>query len=561
MELESTILQTPPPLPLNLERLRASLQPRYQVECELGAGGMGQVFLATDTTLERRVALKTILPDLCADADWVARLHLEARLAAGLQHPNIVQVFELLTVGTTPVLVMEYVPGQTLTNMLAEGWLTPVQLTRLLIDVCDGIAYAHARGVIHRDLKPANILLSRDGQPKVSDFGLAVQHQGGNHYRHHASDARIVGSPWFMSPEQALSPVALPDVRSDVYSLGATLYYGLTGHAPVHGQSLEALRHSVLYQAPVPPSALGTKIAPDLEAVCLQALQKNPADRYATAAALADDLRRSLVGLPVTARRYRLWEALGRALRARKQVLVGGLALITLMVASLSAAVSMLTITAETALMNEIRNNVIDIAELSTMMIDPELVNTANSQEPNARAATEQLAAQLDTIRRRTTGVRFICILRQQQRNDPLLKFIVCNSSFLSAADLDYNQNGLVDPNEEPALPGDTFDSTPYPDMLIGLQHPTADPAHTDLDQWGIALSGYAPLHDRDNAVLGVLAVDISSTQLQADFNSLEQSRRFALLTTVGLATFVLFLLLSTLIGLWKRDHLPTEKE
>ncbi|MBK1640436.1 hypothetical protein CKO12_00770 [Chromatium okenii] len=177
MELESTILQTPPH-PLNLERLRASLQPRYQVECELGAGGMGQVFLATDTTLERRVALKTILPELCTDADWVARLQLEAQLAAGLQHPNVVQVFELLTVGATPVLVMEYVPGQTLTNMLADGWLTAEQLTRLLAEVCDGIAYAHARGVIHRDLKPANILLSRDGQPKVSDFGLAVQHQG-----------------------------------------------------------------------------------------------------------------------------------------------------------------------------------------------------------------------------------------------------------------------------------------------------------------------------------------------------------------------------------------------
>jgi serine/threonine protein kinase len=559
MELELTVIQAPPTAPLNLERLRASLQPRYQVECELGAGGMGQVFLATDVDLERRVALKTILPELCSDPDWVERLRLEARVAAALQHPNLVQVFELLTVEAMPVLVMEYVAGRTLTAMLGEGWLTPQQLTRLLAEVCDGIAYAHARGVIHRDLKPANILLSRDGQPKVSDFGLAVQHQGGTHYRHHASDARIIGSPLFMSPEQAASNTALPDVRSDVYSLGATLYYGLTGRAPFSGKSMDDLIGCVLHQPPQPPSTLGIHISRDLEAICLKALQKNPAERYATAAELADDLRRSLVGLPVRARRYRLWEAIGRALRARKEALIGGLALVALMVASLYAAVSMLTTTAELALMNEIRNKVIDTAQLSTMMLDAELIKTARDSVSKNAEATQQLAAQLDTIRRNSSGVRFICILHQQQRNDPLLKFVVCNSSFLSTSDLDYNQNGLIEPSEEPALPGDIFDSTPYPDMLLGFQKPTADPAHTDLDQWGIALSGYAPLYDRDHHVLGVLAVDISSTQLHADFKSLERSRQLVLLVTMGLALVALVLLLSTLIGLWNRDRLPIE--
>ncbi|MBV5308695.1 serine/threonine-protein kinase [Chromatium okenii] len=558
MDFDSTIVQPVMVEPMSLESLRLGLQPRYRLERELGAGGMGQVFLATDTDLERRVAIKTILPELVCDADWVSRLRLEARVAAGLQHPNLVQVFEILTVGATPVIVMEYVPGRTLTEMLGEGWLTPLHLTSLMAEICDGIAYAHARGVIHRDLKPANILLSRAGQPKVSDFGLAVRRQAGEQYRHHVGDERIIGSPFFMSPEQALNGSQLPDTRSDIYSLGATLYYGLTGRAPVNGKTTEDVIGAVIHQTPPRPSTLGINISPDLEAICFKALLKDPAQRYATAAEMAEDLRRSLGGLPVTARRYHLWEAAGRAMKARKEALAVGLALILLMMTGLYAAVSLLTTTAENALMGEIRRKVIDIATLSTMMIDPTLVETAIDSGSRNHVRARQLAAQLNTICHSTTGVRFLYILRQPRRNDPQLEFVVTNASFLSDAELDLNQNGLVDTDEAPSMPGDPFDATPYPAMLLGFQKPTADKTTENLDQWGIALSGYAPIRGNDGHSIGVLGVDISSLQLRADFESLEQSRNLALLVTVGLAVLSLILLLSTLVGLWNRDRLPT---
>lgn len=558
MDFDSTIIQPVMVEPLSLESLRLGLQPRYRLERELGAGGMGQVFLATDMDLERRVAIKTILPELVCDADWVSRLRLEACVAAGLQHPNLVQVFEILTVGATPVIVMEYVPGRTLTEMLGEGWLTPLHLTSLMTEVCDGIAYAHARGVIHRDLKPANILLSREGQPKVSDFGLAVRHQAGEQYRHHASDERVIGSPFFMSPEQALNSTQLPDTRSDIYSLGATLYYGLTGRAPVSGKTMDDVIGAVIHHTPPRPSTLGIDVSPDLEAICFKALHKDPAQRYSTAAEMADDLRRSLGGLPVSARRYRLWEAAGRAMKARKEALAVGLALILLMMTGLYAAVSLLTTTAENALMGEIRRKVIDIATLSTLMIDPALVEAAIDSGSRNHVRARQLAAQLNTICHATTGVRFIYILRQPRRNDPQLEFVVTNASFLSDAELDLNQNGLVDTDEVPSMPGDPFDATPYPAMLLGFHKSTADATTENLDQWGIALSGYAPIRDHDGHSIGVLGVDISSLQLRADFESLEQSRNLALLVTVGLAVLSLILLLSTLVGLWNRDRLPT---
>ncbi|MBK1693782.1 hypothetical protein CKO09_03375 [Chromatium weissei] len=544
--------------PLTVEQLRLGLQPRYRLERTLGAGGMGQVFLATDVDLERRVAIKTILPELVCDTDWVSRLRLEACVAAGLQHPNLVQVFEILNIGITPILVMEYVPGRTLSEMLGEGWLTPLHLTSLMAEVCEGIAYAHARGVIHRDLKPANILLSREGQPKVSDFGLAVRRQDGEQYRHHASDDRVIGSPFFMSPEQALSNTQLPDTRSDIYSLGATLYYGLTGRAPVSGKTMDDVIGAVIHGTPPRPATLGIKISSDLEAICFKALQKDPAHRYSTAAEMADDLRRSLAGLPVSARRYRIWESLGRAMKARKEALAVGLTLILLMMTGLSAAVSLLTTTAENALMNEIRHKVMDIANLSTLMIDSTLVEAAIESRASSHARTRQLAAQLNAICHSTTGVRFIYILRQPRRNDSMLEFVVTNASFLSNSELDLNQNGLVDADETPSMPGDSFDATPYPAMLLGFQKTTADATTENLDQWGIALSGYAPIRGNDGHSIGVLGVDISSVQLRADFKSLEQARNLALLVTVGLGVLALILLLSTLVGLWNRDRLPT---
>lgn len=540
---------------LDLPSLNASLPHRYKIERELGAGGMGRVFLATDLDLERQVALKTILPELGGQLDWTARLRLEACVAAGLHHPNLVQVFEILRFGSTSILVMEYVEGKTLAETLKKGQLTHNQIARLMADVCEGIAYAHARGVIHRDIKPGNILISRDGTPKVSDFGLAVRETASGEHIRHVTDAQIIGSPLFMSPEQVFSQNSHIDTRSDVYSLGATLYYALTGRAAARGQCIEDVLDSVLNQMPERPDDLGVKVTPDLQAICFKALQKDPAQRYGTAAEMADDLRRALTGLPVLARRYGPFEALGKAIKARKEAFVLGLMLLLLMTVGLFTSITVLSVTAHESVLVELRHKVTDLANLSTLLIDPELVESVTGPQAAELPQAKQLADQLDRIRRHTLGVRFVYVMRQPQVGDPQLEVVASSASFLSDLELDINDNGRVDPDEEPAMPGEMFDASPYPAMLKGFQHSSADEATDSLDQWGVALSGYAPVRAANGKSLGVLGVDVTNQELNERFERLKQARWLALLVTASLSLLSLILLLFTLVGQWNRSR------
>jgi eukaryotic-like serine/threonine-protein kinase len=275
------------------------LDGRYRLGSLLGVGGMASVYLASDRVLERQVAVKVLSPPYAQDPVFVERFRREARSAARLSHPNVVAVFDSGSDAGEHYLVMEYVAGQSLAELLADqGRLAPRRAAELGVEVCAALAAAHAQGLVHRDVKPANVLVGAEGRVKVADFGIvkaaATVTLTGN--------GTVLGTAAYLSPEQAQGgPV---DARSDLYSLGCVLYELVTG-APPFGSGADsapvavATRH--LHQPPEPPSAHNPQVDASLDAVVLTALAKDPARRYQRASELQAALERVLAGEAVAA--------------------------------------------------------------------------------------------------------------------------------------------------------------------------------------------------------------------------------------------------------------------
>jgi serine/threonine-protein kinase len=270
----------------------------YELLEELGRGGMGVVYKARQKSLGRIVAVKLLLRgELASDSDQ-ARFRGEAQSAARLDHPRIVSVYEVGH-GERPFFSMQLVEGTTLAKKLAEGPIPPREAAELLSKVARAIHYAHEQGVLHRDLKPSNILIDPDGQPHISDFGLAKRLEPGASL---TNTGAILGTPSYMAPEQAAGRRGEMGPASDVYSLGTILYQMLTGRPPFQAASPVDTVLLVLEQDPLLPRLLNPKADRDLEMIALRCLQKPPELRYPTAAALADDLDAYLAGEPIAAR-------------------------------------------------------------------------------------------------------------------------------------------------------------------------------------------------------------------------------------------------------------------
>lgn len=277
----------------------------YELYEEVGRGGMGVVYRARQVALNRTVAVKLLRAD---DPIAAKRLLAEARAAARLDHPGIVPIFEVGDYGGRPFLAMAFVPGGTLADRAAGGPLPARDAARLVRDAARAVQHAHEQGVIHRDLKPGNVLLDERGRPKVGDFGLAKADGAPTL----TTDGAVLGTPAYMPPECAAGRAATAGPGADVYGLGGILYALLTGRAPFSADTpLEALRRAA-EDDPVPPRDTNRAVPRGLEAVCLKCLEKDPARRYPSAAALAADLDRFLAGETPHAERVRWVDWLGR---------------------------------------------------------------------------------------------------------------------------------------------------------------------------------------------------------------------------------------------------------
>jgi len=275
----------------------------YELFDELGRGGMGVVYRARQIALNRIVAIKMILGGDFAGSAARERFHREAEAIARLQHPNIVQVHEFGTADGLPYAALEFVGGGTLAKRLTRRPIPPADAAALVETLARAVQQAHEHGVVHRDLKPGNVLLADDrtlDSPKISDFGLAklLDGSGGNQ----TGSGDVFGTPGYMSPEQARGDSHAVGPVSDTYALGAILYECLTGRPPFEGENLIDILSQVTIREPISPRALLGTTPPDLETICLKCLEKEPAKRYSSAAALADDLGRYRRGEPVLAR-------------------------------------------------------------------------------------------------------------------------------------------------------------------------------------------------------------------------------------------------------------------
>ena len=311
----------------------------YQLFEEIGRGGMGVVYRARQLKLNRDVALKMILSGEFASPRELARFQTEAESAARLQHPNIVQVFEVSAYDRHPYLSMELVDGGNLEAQLKVHRMAPHDAARLLETIARAVHFAHQSGVIHRDLKPSNVLLTSTGEPKVADFGLAKQLLEGQ--AENTQSGAIVGTPSYLAPELVGRGKASIGPTSDVYSLGVMLFEMMTGRLPFVAESPLELLKCIVSEDPSLPSDFCPNLPKDLETICLKCLNKEPYRRYGAAAELADDLHRFLIGEPIRARRIGIAERAAKWTRRRPLAA----SFILFLVASLTA-VSMLLWTA-----------------------------------------------------------------------------------------------------------------------------------------------------------------------------------------------------------------------
>ncbi|NUM36233.1 MAG: protein kinase [Candidatus Brocadiae bacterium] len=270
---------------------------RYTILSQLGEGGMGVVYKAYDPALDRVVALKVITSSRQQSKISIERFQIEARATASLKNPYIINIYDIGEEKDLYYFTMDFIDGDTLENFIKNKQISKQNALKLMAKICRGIDYAHSQNIIHRDLKPANIMIDKNGDPRIMDFGLAKM---GKMDKRVSQTGALLGTPVYMSPEQAAGKNL--DFRTDVYSLGAIFYKILTGIEPFHGDKLVKILEQVIHKEPPSPTKIKMNIHKDLEIICQKAMSKDPDRRYETAGALADDIERFLEGDPIQAR-------------------------------------------------------------------------------------------------------------------------------------------------------------------------------------------------------------------------------------------------------------------
>jgi len=311
----------------------------YEILDKLGQGGMGAVFKARRRSSGRIVALKVVLSHAGVSRKARDRFLREARTMARLRHPNIVSIFEIGEQGSTPFIAMEYVEGRTLADILGDRIPDQREAVQWMLKIARAVAHAHDQGIIHRDLKPANVVINAGGEPVVMDFGIARDLLAEERL---TLTGAVIGTPSYMSPEQVGgTPV---DARSDVFCLGAILYSLLSGKLPFDGPSTAVIMLKVAEEDPVPLAEVNPAVSADLATVCTRAMRKSPAERYADAHALADDLAAFLDGAPIKGRPATAVERVRRKVRSARIPMTGAAVAVVILVALLSIAAVLLSL-------------------------------------------------------------------------------------------------------------------------------------------------------------------------------------------------------------------------
>lgn len=311
-------------------RLPPNVAAQYDIERELGHGGMGVVYLARQRSLNRRVALKVLRPGERTIGPLVKRFLDEAQHLAQLRHPNIVSIHEVGEADGEPYFTMDFIDGETLSAVIARGPLTPTRAVEILKQVAAAIQHAHRHGIIHRDLKPGNVLLDQSGQVFVTDFGLARNVSQDSNL---TQTGELLGTPQYMSPEQARGQTALIGEATDIHALGLLLFEMLSGRAAFGASSPADVLVRLLHEDPPALRSIDRRIPRDLETICLKALQKSPAARYSNVSALLEDLRRYEAGEPLLARRTSIPTRIARWTARRWKVAATALATAALVMA------------------------------------------------------------------------------------------------------------------------------------------------------------------------------------------------------------------------------------
>ena len=298
-------------LEAEIERSRRIDQ--YQIIAKLGKGGMGVVYKALDTRIKRIVAIKLMLDSAFAQPAALKRFWREMQIGSRLDHPHIVKVYHIASIGNIPYMVLEYIEGTPLLSCFEAGGQQLPKKLAVIAQIATALEHAQRHKIIHRDIKPSNIMIRDNGQPVLLDFGLAKANEVNDHSL--TKSGQVIGTPQYMAPEQAQGRKREIDYRSDIYGLGAVLYHLLTGHPPASGDTLMEVLHQVVNKKPVPPRALHPEIAAAVEKICLRALEKKKKNRYASAQALAKDIELYLHKRTPTAvwfyRRQKLFVGLG----------------------------------------------------------------------------------------------------------------------------------------------------------------------------------------------------------------------------------------------------------
>jgi eukaryotic-like serine/threonine-protein kinase len=427
--VNATVANKPTPPPKSKDGKKQPLPKEignYEIMSVLGRGGMGIVYKARHRKLGREVALKMVLAGSHASEEQLERFIAEAKAVAHMQHPNIVQIFEVGEHEGLPFFSLEYVDGDSLDKQVRQQPLDPQYAAKLTETLSRAIQYAHDHKVLHRDIKPANVLMSSEGVPKVTDFGLAKRLEDADD----AGSTRtgtIMGTPAYMSPEQARGDVHALGPATDQYSLGAMLYEFLTGRPPFMAAKAVDTILQVLKNEPIPPRQLQPKLPIDLETICLKALQKDPTQRYADCTAMANDLQHFMRGEPISAR------PVGRAERAwrwcRRNPLVASLSAVALLGLFAVAVISSIS-----AWMVSSKNE-------ELVSLNGKLKTTIDDLAVSNRIKEEQKAELADTNKALESTILDLgeSNKEKQRRSERLQSFV--QDSFIELVKIDVKQN------------------------------------------------------------------------------------------------------------------------